>query len=135
MRCLPLEMIYTWGTSLQKNSSILLFLQSHKILLSFEIDNETIFVLFQNGVIDMTKQAVDDIPDALIKGDKGAIEKLLTGDLLLRELISLKQIFVQSSFRKLLFLESLFKLAHLRFNSEISKKQLDDIENGVIRFI
>ncbi|HYK73986.1 MAG TPA: hypothetical protein VEV44_12820 [Pseudoneobacillus sp.] len=130
-----MEMIYTWGTSLQKNSSILLFLQSHKILLSFEIDNETIFVLFQNGVIDMTKQAVDDIPDALIKGDKGAIEKLLTGDLLLRELISLKQIFVQSSFRKLLFLESLFKLAHLQFNSEISKKQLDDIENGVIRFI
>ncbi|WP_442596005.1 hypothetical protein [Neobacillus sp. D3-1R] len=119
-----MEILYSWGSSIKQNSAVQLFIDSQEFMITFEIGHEEMTVLFQNGMIEITKMVKAQIPQIYIKGNLESIEKLLKGQCSLRELISQQFIIVEATFRKILFLETLFKLAHSDFISEISKNNL-----------
>ncbi|MBS4190657.1 hypothetical protein KHA94_10725 [Bacillus sp. FJAT-49705] len=73
-------------------------------------ENEEIPLLFRDGEITVHFPDPDQIYDAIITGPKERIYSILTGQEKLRDVISRSGITVEATFRKILFLESLFFL-------------------------
>jgi len=77
-------------------------------------ENERIPLSVRNGEIVMDYNNNDEIYDAIISGPRDSIQAILTGKEKLRDAMRWNDVTVTSTFRKLLFLESLFYLSKPR---------------------
>jgi hypothetical protein len=77
-------------------------------------ENERIPLSVRNGEILMDHNNNDEIYDAIISGPRDSIQAILTGKEKLRDAMRWNDVTVTSTFRKLLFLESLFYLSKPR---------------------
>jgi hypothetical protein len=118
------ECIRNWVSSLQRNPSVLLLVQSQEVQVCFDSRHEKVHVLFLNGKVELITDKHEHLSEVIITGDHESFEKLLKGHLSLRKMVIHQQITVQASFRKTLLLESIFQLAHPQFLSEISINSL-----------
>lgn len=87
------------------------FLKGVFFTLCIQTKDEIICVQFQNGDVKICPPDPSNSYDVLISGSKDQVCSIIKGNEKLRNAIRNRKILVDSSFRRVLFLESLFLLS------------------------
>ncbi|MBP2240417.1 putative sterol carrier protein [Cytobacillus eiseniae] len=97
---------------LETKSHIGSLLSEASFSLCIRSDDEEIHLLFQNGGLTVYPAFSNNCVDVLLAGSKENIRSVLMGKERLRSAMNTRRVKVQSTFRKILFLESLFILSN-----------------------
>ncbi|WP_102273959.1 hypothetical protein [Cytobacillus massiliigabonensis] len=89
-------------------------LKGMSFILCIRTKDDILYIQFQNGDVEICPPDQNHTYDVLIAGSKDRISSILMGNEKLRSSIRAKNILVDSTFRRLLFLESLFLLSKQR---------------------
>ncbi|MED3573767.1 hypothetical protein [Cytobacillus praedii] len=115
----------TWGEGMKEVTAafihevktkghLAVFLKGVSFTLCIRTKDEILCIRFQNGDVKICPSEPANTYDVLITGTEERISSILMGNEKLRSAIRAKKILVDSTFRRLLFLESLFLLSRQR---------------------
>ncbi|MGN7426976.1 hypothetical protein ACTHO5_15235 [Cytobacillus praedii] len=115
----------TWGEGMKEVTAafihevktkghLAVFLKGVSFTLCIRTKDEILCIRFQNGDVEICPPEPANTYDVLITGTEERISSILMGNEKLRSAIRAKNILVDSTFRRLLFLESLFLLSRQR---------------------
>ncbi|WP_313803774.1 hypothetical protein [Cytobacillus sp.] len=112
----------TWGEDMKEVTAafihevktkghLAIFLKGVFFTLCIRTKDEILCIQFQNGDVKICQPDPSNSYDVLISGSKDQVCSIIKGNEKLRNAIRNKKILVDSSFRRVLFLESLFLLS------------------------
>ncbi len=115
----------TWGEGLKEVTAafihevktkghLAVFLKGVSFTLCIRTKDDILYIRFQNGDVKICPSEPANTYDVIITGTEERISSILMGNEKLRNAIRAKNILVDSTFRRLLFLESLFLLSRQR---------------------
>ncbi|MED3549578.1 hypothetical protein [Cytobacillus praedii] len=115
----------TWGEGMKEVTAafihevktkghLAVFLKGVSFTLCIRTKDDILCIRFQNGDVTICPPEPANTYDVIITGTEERISSILMGNEKLRNAIRAKNILVDSTFRRLLFLESLFLLSRQR---------------------
>lgn len=105
------ELVTAFIHEVKTKEHLAVFLKGNSFSLGIRTENEKMCIRFRNGDVSICSPDPNHTYDVLISGSKDRICSVLMGNEKLRNAMKTKTIFVDSTFRKILFLESLFCLS------------------------
>lgn len=121
------KLVASFINDVKSKDHIILFLKDAAFTFVIQTETESVTLLFSKGDISISPHPnMGNLENVILSGSFASIASILTGREKLRTAVKNEQISASSTFRKILFLESLFILASKddnsnQFSQKISK--------------
>ncbi len=116
-------MINKWVSILKESSAIRKFILLKKLNIQLELEERVHTINIEYGDIILTNTVNND-PDVILKISDSTFEKLILGQVSIRNGISDNLVLIKSSFRNILLLDSIFQIASLTYSLDHNKNFL-----------